>query len=425
MSSTPPGGGGDLPEGETDPLGVLARQQQAAAATTSGEAPLDTLDPGLREAFRILEHQNRDFYGRQTALLEQLVRSLTPAPPVAFASQPPAPTSATAAALPSGHISPFAWPNEMQFLQHLQRVKFEPCDVTSSRLIRNWVSQTKLTLKINHVDPGHPSVIGKCGAALQGMGVTWFRDMCAQSGDDCAGGFSSFDEFAAALTERFRNPSEPAKVSAALANIQQSSRESVVEYEARFLQLLDTASPALRTNELNRVEFLRGLKPDIANLVHAHPSPMNFAETRAMAVRIGAPRHSLPAASQPTASSSATPMELGITQAALNEAVTVALASMNVGQHKSGKSRSATPGPRGRSRSRSASRSPSQRSASLRSASSSYDRGWKPGEKEALRAVEGCFYCRKPHAGHIAENCPLKRQGRDRSRSPARSSRGN
>ena len=30
-------------------------------------------------------------------------------------------------------------------------------------------------------------------------------------------------------------------------------------------------------------------------------------------------------------------------------------------------------------------------------------------EKEALRKRNGCFYCRKPNAGHMSFDCPLKK----------------
>lgn len=32
-------------------------------------------------------------------------------------------------------------------------------------------------------------------------------------------------------------------------------------------------------------------------------------------------------------------------------------------------------------------------------------------EREALRSQDGCFYCRKPHAGHYSDQCPRRRTG--------------
>ena len=31
-------------------------------------------------------------------------------------------------------------------------------------------------------------------------------------------------------------------------------------------------------------------------------------------------------------------------------------------------------------------------------------------EYKKLRAENACFYCRKPHAGHVVRDCPLKRK---------------
>ena len=39
-------------------------------------------------------------------------------------------------------------------------------------------------------------------------------------------------------------------------------------------------------------------------------------------------------------------------------------------------------------------------------------------EMQRLRAKNACFYCRKPNAGHMARDCPLKkkRQGNEKNR---------
>ena len=175
----------------------------------------------------------------------------------------------------------------------------------------------------------------------------------------------SFEQFEEAITKQFGGFDVTERARDMLANIRQLS--SVETYVRRYREalLLLGADNYLDADMCHR--FILGLKPWVQRLVKIE-APKTLEDAMQVASRIDRVRVTAPDRRTysdprpgPSETSEATPMEIGAIQA-------------------------------GRSRFRKLTEA----------------------EKKRLQETNGCFYCRKPNAGHSSRDCPekLKSQGR-------------
>lgn len=256
-----------------------------------------------------------------------------------------------------------------------------------------WLQRVHTWLTCNGEDPDTPEAVRAASSLLSGAAQQWFQS-CVQSakqagyGDETAGGFLTFDDFAKAMECFLGDPLPELKARIALRNLAQN--RSVLDYASEFQRLISYI-PGIDTGSL-RFAFWYGLKPRIQELLTGKIEDVEtWYGIRDLAHRFDTqmfmPKHG-PFASSRSYSSPRDkrddPMDLGTAHV-----------------NSSARGRAPTPGPsRGRSPTPHRSMSPARSSAPRLTKLTDQERA-------QLRAAGACFRCRQP--GHVSANCPKAR----------------
>jgi hypothetical protein len=261
--------------------------------------------------------------------------------------------------------------------------------------VPTWIEQARTSLILAGFPLDSPNAIAYLATFLDDKAASWWNSCVGAAPPHLrsTGGFSSFDEFAAALRDRLGVPRADDVARDKLATLRQ--RTSVLDYNDEFTRLIREV-PYRHPSDL-RHDYMRGLKPAIKQLLAGKvPPEMSWqdisrlahdCDTILMHDRRSLPDRSrsdrIPPAAPAPARSGPTPMDLGVATAS---------SSRVPPSH-----RSSSPYPRqGRSSSSASSLASSSVSKPLAPLT--------PAERDYLRANNGCFRCRK--LGHFYDQCP-------------------
>ena len=239
------------------------------------------------------------------------------------------------------------------------------------------------------LDLDSPNCVIFVSSFLTGPAQTWFSSESdrAPYGMADSAGFSTFEEFATALMRHLGDPNPEDKARRSLRSLKQTT--SVKAYADEFQRII-TYLPNRDAADL-RFDFIYGLKPKIQELLvgKVDDSCMPWQDVRDLAYRFDdvvmssrfpfAPQPSRPSSFRDTRpSNDPSPMDLGATSTEYHRGRTTTPGSPFRG-------RASTPDPRSFA-------SPLPKLTDQ--------------ERQKLIATNGCFRCRKPHAGHQARDCP-------------------
>ena len=211
------------------------------------------------------------------------------------------------------------------------------------------------------------TMVQYASSLLRGNAALWWREICEN--DDRPDTWESFQTL---LREQFRSENLIRRARDELANLHQKEKESIPDFLHKFRQI------CLRIKNLDENEkldkFCRALLPHIRTEVELR-EPRSFAEAAHVADRVDE----------------------------IMSSVTGHGTCPRPRWNYRGSS-SKTTGLRAPSNNGSSSNGPQPMDigAVQRTPLSSEIR-------EQLRRTDGCFYCRKPNAGHWSRNCPLKK----------------
>ena len=196
---------------------------------------------------------------------------------------------------------------------------------------------------------------------------------------------ATYDQFEAAITAQFSVIDEAEKARDTLDSLKQTS--SVAALNQRFNETLLLIPPDERSKDVDlRHMYIKKLKPSVRLQVRL-AEPKSLAQAMEIADRVDSVRILDPFFKRESA---------GESSASSFESSDVVHDSAQSDQtHEQSEPEPMVLG-------------------SVRMSAGQYQKKSKPlteEEREMLREQNGCFYCRKPNAGHQARDCPVKKSG--------------
>jgi len=268
---------------------------------------------------------------------------------------------------------------------------------TSVKLLRPWLNRTRGILLMLGFDLNQPLTVTYAASFLTGPANSWFDSESARAiFNKESGGFTTFDEFAHALSSKLGDPDPETKARDNLKRLHQTT--SVKAYADEFQRII-TYLPNRDAADLC-YDFTSGLKYKIKELLVGHiTTDMTWHDIRDLAYKYDDAVMSRRTAdppryrdtNHPRDNRPNDPMDLNNTETRRGRS-----------PHRSSSHRGRSPTPYSR---------PSGTSAPLPKLTDSL--------REELRANNGCFRCRKHNAGHLARDCPGPAGISHRSPSPA------
>ena len=245
-------------------------------------------------------------------------------------------------------------------------------DGGKKRDVDTWLFQVQEHLNLTNIPArGH---VAYAASLLRGNAAMWWRELCESNNRP-----NDWNQFRNALREQFQAENLNRRGRDDLATIRQYGRESVADFLFRFREVCLKISDLSEAEKLDR--FLRALVPNVRVQVELR-GPAQFQEAAMYAERA--------------------------------DAVLTRVSGQDSGKkwhkpnvHASGSSQQAK-----------------QTGGSGSGQPEPMEIGainWKPmtpEERRKLMKSKACFFCRKPNAGHMARDCPLRqnRQGNGKGR---------
>ena len=259
---------------------------------------------------------------------------------------------------PEVQMEPFRMGVKMEHPDHFEGGKLQDVDT--------WLFQVREHLAITNLpERGH---IPYAASLFRGNAALWWHEVC-----EAAHRPVTWDEFCGAVREQFRPENWNRRGRDELAALYQYGKESVADFLFRF------RSACLKIDNLSAEEkldrFVRALVPEVRMQVELR-GPRNYHEAVMYAERANA----------------------------VLSRVTGHDARKNWHKKNKGGYRSLPPSAKPEGESSAGPGPEPMEIGSMRRKPLSRE------EMQRLRSENACFYCRKPNAGHMARDCPLKKK---------------
>ena len=238
-----------------------------------------------------------------------------------------------------------------------------------SRDLDTWLFQVREHLDITTIPArGH---VPYAASLLRGNAALWWREVCEGNRRP-----ATWDDFCRMLREQFRPEDYGRRGRDELATMRQGSRESVADFVSRFRATCLKVPDLAEAEKMDR--FVRALVQDVRLQVELR-GPQDFHEAAMYAERADA------VLTRVSGQDARKPWSKGHKG---GFAQRPPLQNRGAGEPSAPMGGGPEPMELGMARRRTLSRE----------------------DYAKLRAENACFYCRKPNAGHVARDCPMKKK---------------